>query len=172
MADLYQVNLLAWTFPRAWMKHVLKVISCSDGKQGVTCYGFTLLVVHDGGGASVESQAHDAQTPVLGGHHRPVAGRPLDVDRPRDEVFGRPQLVDEVSGLDVPDGDGVVSQDEELHVAFARSEPDLFDVSAPPAGGRDGLGRLGLQVPNVDAALGVATHHVVTLPTDACHHAC
>ena len=152
------------------MKHGFKVISCSDGKQGVTSYRLALLVVHDGRGATVESQTHDAQTPVLGGHHRPVTGRPIDVDRPRDEIFGRPQLVDEVSGLDVPDGDGVVSQDEELHVAFARSEPDLFDVSAPPAG-RDGLGRLGLQVPNVDAALGVATDYVVTLPTDACHHA-
>ena len=42
--------------------------------------GLTLLVVHDGGTAPIQGQAHDPQATVLGGYHWPVTRikNPLD----------------------------------------------------------------------------------------------
>ena len=73
-------------------------------------------------------QTHDFDAAVGRDDDGPVRGRPFDVDRLRNEVFARPQLVDDLALFRVPDGHRVVVEDQKLHVAAPRSKTDLLDL--------------------------------------------
>ena len=73
-------------------------------------------------------QAHDLEAAICRDDDGPVGGSPLDVDGLGDQILAGPQLVDDVALLRVPDRHRVRVQDQELHVAAARSKPDLLDL--------------------------------------------
>ncbi len=73
-------------------------------------------------------EAHNFEAAIGCDDDGSVRGRPLDVDRLGDEVFAGPQFVDDLALFGVPDGHGVVVENQKLHVAAAGSKPNLSNL--------------------------------------------